>query len=126
MDASWDKFLEGCSWILGRDMELSWNRSALKIGISCKLTDEELVSVMKHFENDGAIDGTKFSLWFYRLRFETKSKLQSDLISYNRKMKQAKVAEDMAIAKEADDKIYNAKVDMNYMDKDNLNKILKV
>ena len=54
---------------------------SLKIGINCKLTDEELVSIMKHFESDGAIDGTKFSLWFYRLRFEYKSKLKSDLIN---------------------------------------------
>ena len=99
---------------------------SLKIGINCKLTDEELVSVMKHFECDGAIDGTKFSLWFYRLRFETKSKLQSDLISYNRKVQQAKVAEELAIAKEADDRIYSAKVDMDFTINDKTSAFEKV
>ena len=107
-DGLWLQSFEGS--IIPRKMFLN----SLKIGINCRLSDEELGELLRHFESDGAIDGTKFSLWFYRLRFEYKSKLQSDLLVYNRQVKEARIAEQLAIQKEADSKIYTAKVDKSF------------
>ena len=36
MDASWDRFLEGFSWILGRKMEASWHQNRSKIDVKCE------------------------------------------------------------------------------------------
>lgn len=76
-------------------------REQLKSGINCKLSDEELTSLMTDFERDGLIDGTKFCLFFSRLRYELKSKLQSDLLANRRKMKEMQRAEEIALKSES-------------------------
>lgn len=69
--------------------------------MNCKLSPEELDSLLPLFNNNGYIDGPEFILLFYRLRDDYRSKLLSERVSRERKnrlaqkMHHSKVLEDL-------------------------------
>ena len=86
----------------------------LKIGVNCKMSDDELTSLMVHFQRDGQVDGTQFSLFFYRLRSEYKNQLRSDLLAHNRRANELRKAEEETLRIEADRKNSSGKVDYDF------------
>jgi len=49
--------------------------------MNCKLSVDELNSLMPHFDNKGFVDGSEFLLLFYKLRFDYRSKLLTERIA---------------------------------------------
>lgn len=47
----------------------------MRMAMNCKFSEDELDSLMPLFNNKGFVDGTEFTLLFYRLRFDYRSKL---------------------------------------------------
>ena len=80
-------------------------RDQLKLNLSCKISDEELSALMVNFDKDGLVDGSKFSLFFRRIRFEYKSKLKSDLLAHNRRAEETRKADELALKVEAEKKM---------------------
>ena len=58
--------------------------------MNCKLSMEELDSLLPLFNNNGFVDGPEFILIFYRLRDDYRSKLLSDRVSRERNNRLAK------------------------------------
>ena len=55
--------------------------------MNCKLSADEMDSLMPHFDNNGYVDGTEFILLFYRLRYDFRSNLLTERIQRERKLR---------------------------------------
>lgn len=64
-------------------------RQILRSGMNCKLTEEELEAVMPLFDNNGFVDGCEFILLFCRLRYEHSSKLLTERIQKEKRIRNA-------------------------------------
>jgi len=104
-DSSW-KFDRGKNGDLlktleNRELEKSNFRTILRGGMNCKLSADELDTLMPLFNNNGYVDGPEFVHIFYRLRDDYRSKLLSERVAKERKNRLAqkyyhtKVLEDL-------------------------------
>ena len=70
-----------------RELDKEMFRNSLRLGMNCKLTPDEMDSLMPHFDNEGLVDGTLFLLLFYRARYDYRSKMLTDRINKERKLR---------------------------------------
>ena len=64
-----------------REIDKELFRIALRGGMNARLSAEELDSLMPHFDNGGYVNGCEFLLLMTRLRFEFRSKLQTQKLA---------------------------------------------
>lgn len=64
-----------------REIDKELFRIALRGGMNARLSVEELDSLMPHFDNAGFVNGCEFLLLMTRLRFEFRSKLQTQKLA---------------------------------------------
>ncbi len=64
-----------------REIDKEFFRQTLRSGMNCKLSIDEMDSLMPHFDNNGFVDGSEFLLLFYKLRFDFRSKLLTERIA---------------------------------------------
>jgi hypothetical protein len=55
-------------------------------GLDCRLTREELQSLMPLYDNNGKVDGFEFILTFYHLRFEYRSEQLTRRVSAKKRL----------------------------------------
>lgn len=60
-------------------------RKILRAGLDCKLTNDELETVMPLFNNNGLVDGSEFLLLFYRLRYEHRATSLTERVTKDKK-----------------------------------------
>lgn len=94
-DAAW-KFDRGKNGDLletlnNRELEKMQFRTIMRMGMNCKFTEQELESLMPLMDNNGFVDGTEFTLLFYRLRFDYRSKLLTDRVMREKKDRESLV-----------------------------------
>ena len=73
--------------------------------MNCKLSVEELDSLLPLFNNNGFVDGPEFILIFYRLRDDYRSKLLSDRVSRERNNRLAKKMHHVKIMEDLEQKV---------------------
>lgn len=72
-----------------RELEKEDFRRILKIGLDCRLTREELDSLMPLYDYNGKVDGFEFILTFYHLRFENRGIQLTTRVVAERRLKDA-------------------------------------
>lgn len=72
-----------------KELDKEFFRHTLKSKMDCRLTNEEFEALFPHFANGNSVNGVDFLLLFYRVRFEYKSKLLTERV-----MKEKKIRED--------------------------------
>lgn len=64
-----------------REIDKELFRIQIRGGLNCRLSPDELNSLLPHFDNNGFVDGCEFILLLYRLRFEFRSKILTQKIA---------------------------------------------
>jgi hypothetical protein len=76
-----------------RELDKEDFRRILKIGLDCRLTKEELDSIMPLYNNNGKVDGFEFILTFYHLRNQYRGQQLTIRVEAERRLKESAVNE---------------------------------
>ena len=74
--------------IENRELDAELFRTGLRGGMNLNLTKEEFDTVRPHWDNGGYVNGCDFILFFYRLRFEYRSRLLTERIAKEKAYRQ--------------------------------------
>ena len=74
--------------IENRELDPELFRTGLRGGMNLNLSKEEFDSVRAHWDNQGYVNGCDFILFFYRLRFDYRSRLLTERIAKEKAFRQ--------------------------------------
>jgi len=96
IEASWrfNKEKDGnfLKTIENRELDKEGFRQSIRLAMDCRLSAQELDAIQPHFrnsKNDNLVDGCEFILLFYRVRYEYRSKLLTERIARETRIREA-------------------------------------